>query len=260
MVELDVRGPVATITLADEAHRNVLSRDTLGALHAALDAIERDPDVRVVVLTNQGRVFCAGADLAADAGGADAAGPGAGLARLLARVRRSPTIFVGRIAGHCVAGGVGLAAVMDISLALDTAQFGFSEVRVGVAPAIISVVCLPKMRAGDAREAFLRGRRFGAADAARLGLINAALPADELDAELDAVLEDLLAGEPTALGVAKALTYDVAGGSFDDALAAATSTSVELFARDAAREGMAAFLEKRAASWVRHWPPERPSP
>ena len=259
MVELDLHGPVATITLADEAHRNVLSRDTLGALHAALDTIEHDPRVRVVVLTNRGRVFCAGADLAADAGGADAEGPGAGLANLLARVRRSPTIFVGRIAGHCVAGGVGLAAVMDISLALDTAQFALSEVRVGVAPAIISVVCLPKMRAGDAREAFLRGRRFAAADAARLGLINAALPADELDAELDAVLDDLLAGEPTALGVAKALTYDVADRSFDDALAAATATSVELFARDAAREGMAAFLEKRAASWVRHWPPERPS-
>ena len=259
MIELDVRGPVATITLADEAHRNVLSRDTLEALHATLDTVDANAGVRVVVLTNQGRVFCAGADLAAHARDAGARGPGAGLADLLARVRRSPTIFVGRIAGHCVAGGVGLAAVMDISLALDTAQFGFSEVRVGVAPAIIATVCLPKMRAGDAREAFLRGRRFSAAEAARLGLINAALPATALDVELDAVLDDLLAGEPTALGVAKALTYDGPGRSFDDALATATSTSLDLFAREAAREGMAAFLEKRAAAWVRHWPPERPS-
>jgi methylglutaconyl-CoA hydratase len=259
VIELDVRGPVATITLADEAHRNVLSPATLGALHGALDTLDADPDVRVVVLTNRGRVFCAGADLAAGARHARTTEPGAGLADLLARVRRSPTIFVGRIAGHCVAGGVGLAAVMDISLALDTAQFAFGEVRVGVAPAIISVVCLPKMRAGDAREAFLRARRFSAADAARLGLINAALPADELDVELDAVLDDLLAGEPTALGVAKALTYENPGRSFDDALAAATSTSLDLFARDAAREGMAAFVEKRAAAWVRHWPPEPPS-
>ena len=259
MVELDVRGPVATITLADEARRNVLSRETLAALHATLDTVDADPGVRVVVLTNRGRVFCAGADLAAGASGGGDSSPGAGLADLLGRVRSSRTIFVGRIAGHCVAGGVGLAAVMDISLALDTAQFGFSEVRVGVAPAIIATVCLPKMRAGDAREAFLRGRRFSAADAARLGLINAALPAEDLDGELDAVLDDLLAGEPTALGVAKALTYGEPGRSFDDTLAAATSSSVDLFARDAAREGMAAFLEKREATWVRHWPPERPS-
>ncbi|EQD36129.1 Enoyl-CoA hydratase/isomerase, partial [mine drainage metagenome] len=97
MVELDVRGPVATITLADEARRNVLSRETLAALHATLDTVDADPGVRVVVLTNRGRVFCAGADLAAGASGGDSS-PGAGLADLLGRVRSSRTIFVGRIA------------------------------------------------------------------------------------------------------------------------------------------------------------------
>jgi methylglutaconyl-CoA hydratase len=248
----DPRG-VLTVTLADEANRNALSGRLVGELSDALDAGDADPEVRVVVLTNRGRVFCAGADLSERS-----AGPGdddrpAAVRRpedLFGRFARSPKPYVGRIAGHCVAGGMGLAAAMDISIAADDAKFGFTEVRVGVAPAVISVVCLPKMRPADARAAFLRGTRFRAADAAQMGLINAAVPADRLDDEVAAVVDDLLAGGPGALAASKRLLAEVPGMPVDEAFSWTGALSAELFAGDEATAGMRAYLEKRPAPWV----------
>src|SRR5690606_2586184 len=175
----------------------------------ALTAADEDPAVRVVVLTNEGKVFCAGADLSAQSA-APADGKGArGYDALLRAILSSTTPVVGRIDGHAVAGGVGLAAACDISIARDDVLFGFTEVRVGVIPAIISVVCLPKMSRGDAMEAFLRGHRFPSTRAAEIGLINRAVPTGDLDAAVDEVVADLRRGGPTALGLAKALVNDV---------------------------------------------------
>ena len=245
----DGRG-VVTVTLADEANRNALSRRLLAELSEALDDADADPAARVVVLTNSGRVFCAGADLresSASAGGNPVVGKAS---ELFSRFRRSPKPYVGRIDGHCVAGGIGLAAAMDVSVARDDARFGFTEVRVGVAPAMISVLCLPKMRRAEAAAAFLRGNRFSAVEAARLGLINAAVPAESLDEEVEAVVADLLAGGPAALAAAKQLLDRVPEMPFDDALAWAERLSAELFAGDEAAEGMDAFLNKRTPEWV----------
>ena len=246
----DSRG-VVTVTLADEANRNALSRRLLGELTGILDEVDADPAVRVVVLTNAGRVFCAGADLRESSDRRAGADPVVARASdLFGRFRRSAKPYVGRIAGHCVAGGMGLAAAMDISVARDDAKFGFTEVRVGVAPAMISVLCLPKMRRAEATAAFLRGNRFSASEAARLGLINAAVAAEDLDDEVEAVVADLLAGGPSALAAAKQLVDRVPEMPFDDALAWAERLSAELFASDEAAEGMDAFLNKRAPSWV----------
>jgi Enoyl-CoA hydratase/carnithine racemase len=118
---------------------------------------------------------------------------------------------VARIAGHCVAGGIGLAAACDLSIADGAARFGFTEVRIGVAPAIISVVCLPKLRRADALELFLSGERITAARAAEVGLITRAVPAADLDAEVAAVVARLLAGGPSALAAAKRLVYTIPG-------------------------------------------------
>ena len=246
----DGRG-VVTVTLADEANRNALSRRLLAELTAALDDIDADPAVRAVVLTNSGRVFCAGADLrerSSRPAGDKPATAGAG--DLFGRFRLSPKPYVGRIAGHCVAGGMGLAAAMDISIARDDARFGFTEVRVGVAPAMISVLCLPKMRRSEAAEAFLRGNRFSAREAARLGLVNAAVPSESLDAEVESVVADLLEGGPSALAGAKQLLYRVPEMPFEDAREWTERLSAELFAGDEAAEGMDAFLNKRTPAWV----------
>jgi methylglutaconyl-CoA hydratase len=250
VVETELTGGVLTVTLADEANRNALGARLVGELVDALDDADADPAVRVVVLTNRGRVFCAGADLSERAS-EDAPAAIRSPQELFGRFARSPKPYVGRIAGHCVAGGMGLAAAMDISIAAEDAKFGFTEVRVGVAPAVISVVCLPKLRPADARAAFLRGSRFSAAEAAEIGLVNAAVPADRLDEEVDAVVTDLLAGGPGAIAAAKRLLAEVPGTPVDEAFRWTGELSARLFATEEAREGMRAFLEKRPAAWTR---------
>ncbi|HYA67554.1 MAG TPA: enoyl-CoA hydratase-related protein, partial [Acidimicrobiales bacterium] len=155
LVESTLKAGVLTVTLNDEKRRNALSSDLLIELVDILDGADVDDAVRVIILTNAGSVFCAGANLSEQTSGIRP-GRTIEMASVFARFARSPKPYVGRIAGHCVAGGMGLAAAMDLSVAVDDATFGFTEVRVGVAPAMISVLCLPKLRAGDARAAILR--------------------------------------------------------------------------------------------------------
>ena len=250
-VETDLANGVLTVTLADEDNRNALSSRLTTELNEALDDADADPEVRVVVLTNLGRVFCAGADLSEGSlGGGGSSSKPVDPTRLFGRFRESPKPYVGRIAGHCVAGGMGLAAAMDISIAIEEAKFGFTEVRIGVAPAIISVVCLPKIRPADAREAFLRGNRFLAPEAARMGLINAAVPVEELDAAVDAAVADLKAGGPEAIAAAKQLMARVPGMPIDEAFRWAGELSASLFRGEEAAEGMRAYLDKRPPSWT----------
>ena len=265
VVRAETRDGVCTVTLCDAEHRNALGRQLITEMIHAFEAAEADDDVRVIVLTNEGSAFCAGANLAerssgsSSGGDADAPAAVSSPMELFGRFARSPKPYVGRIAGHCVAGGMGLAAAMDISVAVDDARFGFTEVRIGVAPAVISVVCLPKMRLADARAAFLRGSRFTAVEAAEMGLINAAVPADRLDAEVDAIVDDLLAAAPSGLAASKRLLADVPAMGTDDAFAWTSKLSAELFTTEEAREGMTAFLEKRTPSFSRQRPSEAPS-
>jgi methylglutaconyl-CoA hydratase len=249
-VLVDISGGVATLTLADPGNRNALSRAVVSGLLDGLDAASSDPTVRVIVVTNTGGVFCAGADLSEQSSASGSATGARGFDELLRAIQACPTPVVGRIDGHAVAGGVGLAAVFDISIARDDVLLGFTEVRVGVIPAIISVVCLPKMRRGDALEAFLRGRRFPATEAAQLGLITRAVPAADLDAAVAEVVDDLKRGGPTALGQAKQLVYEIPALPADEAYRITAARSAALFSSDEAAEGMAAFLEKRRPSWA----------
>jgi methylglutaconyl-CoA hydratase len=244
----DPRG-VLTVTLDDPDRRNALSRDLLVELVDALDAADADPEVRVVVLTNTGTTFCAGANLSEQS--APTGGRTVEMAEVFKRFGRSPKPYVGRLAGHCVAGGMGLAAAMDLSVGLADAKFGFTEVRIGVAPAMISVLCLPKLREADARAAFLRGRRFTGAEAAQMGIINEAVAPEELDDAVEAIVADLLLGGPQAIAASKRLLAEVRSMPVDDAFAWTQQLSSELFRSDEAREGMGAFLEKRQPPWAR---------
>ncbi len=247
---LDERG-VFTITLDDPDNRNALSQHLCRELIDALrDAAER-PEIRVVVLTNTGRIFCAGADLSERSSGTDPDGPApVDPLDIFGGIRDLPKPVVGRIAGHAVAGGMGLAASCDLSVAVHGTKFGFTEVRVGVAPAIISVICLPKMRHADAADAFLRGNRFPAEEAARLGLINEAVEEAELDDAVERIVADLLLGGPAALAATKSLLQQVPSRSFADGLTWAAALSAELFESDEAQEGMRSFLEKRPPNWA----------
>jgi methylglutaconyl-CoA hydratase len=254
-VRYAVDGAVATLTLDQPHNRNALTPALMSGLAQGLDAALADEAVGVIVLTNTGPAFCAGADLsggtpAVTGGGKRRGARRDGLADLLAAIQDSTKPVVARIAGHCVAGGIGLAAACDISIADDAARFGFTEVRIGVAPAIISVVCLPKVRRADALELFLSGERISAARAAEVGLITRAVPAADLDAEVAAMVAKVLAGGPSALAAAKRLVYTIPGMSREAAFTRATEVSQALFASAEAAEGMAAFREKRLPSWA----------
>ena len=237
---------VMTITLVDEVGRNVLGMEMMQQLSGALAAATSDPAVHAIVVTNRGKVFCAGADLKATPG-VDATSR---FVTLLQAIQHCPKPVVGRIAGHAVGGGVGLAAAFDISIASREAGFGFSEVRLGLVPAVISVTCLPKMRPADAMEVFLRGDRFPASRAAELGLITRAVAAEDLDGEIAAVLADLRLGGPKALGVAKHLVRSVPAMPEDQAYVQMAKLSAEIFGSEEGQAGATAFANRKPPPWV----------
>jgi methylglutaconyl-CoA hydratase len=247
-VETD-RG-ILTVTLADVENRNALGAGIVNGLHDAIAQANADAAIRAVVVTNDGTTFCAGANLKQRSGAAKEVRSKVGFEELLGEIQSSPTPIVGKIRGHVVGGGNGLAAALDIAIAQDDVKFGFTEVRLGVAPAIISVVCLPKMRRGEAMEVFLRGNRFTATRAAELGLISRAVPAAELDAAVDEVLADLRLGGPEALGFAKRLVYEVPAMEQQEAFAWTADLSGRLFQGEEAAAGMKAFLKREKAPWA----------
>ncbi|HJO24704.1 MAG: enoyl-CoA hydratase-related protein [Myxococcota bacterium] len=249
-VRLETADGILTVTLADVENRNALGAAVLDGLHDAIARANADPGIRAVVVTNEGTTFCAGANLKEQSGAARGLRAKVGFDQLLVEIQRSPTPIVGKIKGHVVGGGNGLASALDIAIARDDVKFGFTEVRLGVAPAIISVVCLPKLRRGDALEAFLRGHRFPASRAAELGLISRAVPAEDLDAAVDEVLADLRRGGPEALGFAKRLVYEVPAMDREEAFAWTADLSARLFEGEEAAAGMKAFLKREKPPWA----------
>ena len=204
-----------------------------------------DPDVRAVVLTGAGTVFCSGADLSERG----AAAPSRMPAILTAMVESAVPVIV-RVNGHARAGGLGLIAAADMAVALEASTFAFTEVRVGVAPAMILV---PALRVVDRRflaRAALTGARFGAAEAAAVGLVSAVV---DDEAALDAWVADqttaILQAAPGAVKATKELLRSLPALEWADGLASAAATSAELFAGAEAEEGMDAFLQKRRPSW-----------
>ena len=248
-VRYRVSGGVATLTMDQPHNRNALTPALLGGLADGLAAALANDAVGAIELTHTGPAFCAGADLSGTPKPKQRRKE-LGLADVLEDIQDATKPVVARIAGHCVGGGIGLAAACDISIADTAARFAFTEVRVGVAPAIISVVCLPKIRRADALELFLSGERISSARAAEVGLITRAVPADELDAEVAAMVGRLLAGGPSALAAAKRLVYTIPGMERNAAFTRTTELSQSLFASAEAAEGMAAFREKRPPSWA----------
>ncbi len=248
-----VAGGVATITLNRPDYRNALSVEIVNAIGDHFEAALADPEVRAVLFTHVGNTFCAGADLRAAQPGVPQPTLRYDFVEILEKIMTCDKPVVGRLAGHVTAGGVGLAAAMDISIAADDAIIGFTEVRIGVAPAVISVVCLPKLRRADASELFLEGERVPAPRAAAAGLINRAVPRELLDDEVASTLRRLVRGGPNALAHTKQLVARVPQMPRAQAWEWTAELSQRLFQSDEAAEGIAAFRERRDASWV---PPE----
>ena len=244
---------VATLTLNRPDSRNLLDGESLRLLGEHLAAAASDDAVRVVVLTGEGSAFCAGADLRGATAGSESGFTGSAaqaMADLLAAILDHPKPTIARVQGHVAGGGNGLIAACDLAVAVDTAKLAFSEVRVGVAPAIISVVCLQRMNPRDASELLLTGERVSADRARSAGLLTTVVPADALDATVRAWVTQLSSGGPQALSATKRLLREVPTMSRADAFAMTAELSAGLFASEEAREGMTAFLERRPAAWV----------
>jgi len=245
LVHLGVAAGVATITLDSPANRNALSVEVRGDLAAHLATAIDDDSIRVIVLGHSGPVFCAGLDLKeVAAGGADrAVGE---IAAVLERIWTSPTPVVAALAGPARAGGVGLLAAADVVVAALDVTFAFTEVRLGVTPAVISATLLPRMLPHAAHELFLTGEVFDAARAAAIGLVNSAVPAERLDAEVRRYVDALLLAAPGAVASTKQLLRS----SIAEELSRLGALSAASFAGDEAREGMLAFAEKRPPQWA----------
>jgi enoyl-CoA hydratase len=255
LVHYTVEGTVARLTLDSPENRNALSTTLVEQLHQGLtDAIE-EADVRAVVLDHTGGTFCAGADLTQASSRAHAADPGdiavdraRELTRLLRRILEFPMPVIAAIDGHVRAGGLGLVGACDIAVAGQFSTFALTEARIGVAPSIISLTLLPKMTTRAAGRYFLTGEKFGAAEAADIGLITIA--ADDVDATVTTLTTAIGKASPQGLAASKALTTAPLLAAFDRDAETLTRQSADLFVSEQAREGMLAFLQKRPPNWA----------
>jgi enoyl-CoA hydratase len=248
VVHYEVERAIATITLDSPANRNALSARLVGELSAHLASAAADEAVRGVVLTHTGTVFCAGADLKEQS---SEGGPEEGTKRMLGLLRtiaELPKPVVARLDGAVRAGGIGVVGACDIAVASAKASFAFTEVRLGLAPAIISLTTLSRMTERAASRYYLTGETFNATAAAESGLITAA--ADDLDAEIATITGALRACSPQGLAVTKPLTTSGMLAAFTERADDVQALSARLFGSDEAREGMTAFLQKRPPRWA----------
>lgn len=251
LVHYAVEGPVARITLDSPDNRNALSTKLVNQLHQAFTEATEEAGVRSVVLDHTGGTFCAGADLAEAAGrdpGDVAVDRARELTQLLRRILKLPIPVIAAVDGHVRAGGLGLVGACDIAVAGQASTFALTEARIGVAPSIISLTLLPKMTARAAGRYFVTGEKFGAAEAAEMGLIT--ISADDVTATVASLTAAIGKASPQGLAASKALTTAAILESFDRHAEELTEQSARLFVSEEAREGMLAFLQKRPANWA----------
>ncbi|WP_051939749.1 enoyl-CoA hydratase family protein [Phaeacidiphilus oryzae] len=249
LVRYEVAEAVATLTLDSPNNRNALSAQLMDEFEEALAEAGKDPEVRAVVLAHTGRVFCSGMDLSEATGSDPAAGPRrlVGLMRGIVELAKP---VVGVTTGHVRAGGLGLLGACDLALAGPESTFAFTEVRLGLAPTVISLPLLPRIDPRAAGRWYLTGEKFGAAEAARIGLVTLAFEGGAEEA-LAPLLDAFRAASPQGLSETKRLVTAGVRQVFERDAEDFAAQSARLFASEEAREGMRAFLERRAPRWAR---------
>ena len=251
-----VRDAVATVTLTRPELHNAFDEALIAQLTATFVSLDDNPDVRVVVLAGEGRSFCAGADLnwmkrMAAFGHDENLRDAGALAAMLRALYALSKPTIARVHGAAYGGGVGLVAACDIALAVPEAAFALSEARLGLIPATIGPYVIEAIGARQARRYFLTAERFTAAEALRIGLVHEVVAADRLDARIGELVASLEAAGPRAQLECKALIRGVAHRPIDDDVIAGTAEHIAAVrASPEGREGVAAFLGKRAAEWM----------
>jgi methylglutaconyl-CoA hydratase len=256
MLNVDISGGVARVTLNRPEVRNAFDDSLIAALTKAFIELENDSAVRAMVLLGNGPAFCAGADLnwmrrmagyTYEQNLADARG----LADMLSALDRMVKPTIARVHGPAFAGGVGLVAACDIAVGTPQAKFCLSEAKLGLSPATISPYVVRAMGERAARRYFLTAEVFDASEAYRLGLLSALAPAEALDAAIDGLLGNLLAGGAAAHAKIKDLIRAVSSGPVDEPMIADTARRIaEIRVSPEGKEGIASFFEKRKPSWI----------
>ena len=247
-------GPVAHVVLNRPEVRNAFNEEVIAELTAWCDGIARDDSVRCAIVGGAGPVFCAGADLTwmsrmvaytheqnlADANAA---------ARMYAALDHLPVPLIARVHGAALGGGAGLAAVCDIVVAEEPAIFGFTEVKFGILPAMISPYVVAKIGQSATRHLFITGARFSAHHARDVGLVHSVVAADDLDAQVAQYAREVLSCGPEAVATVKALLREIAHRNPSDAVGMTAEAIAARRVSAEGQEGMKAFLEKRKAAW-----------
>lgn len=251
----DDRTGVLRVSLNRPDIRNAFDEEVIASLTRLARDAARDSALRAIVLSGEGPVFCAGADLAwmmkaVAYGRQDNLRDAEDLARLLELLDSLPVPLIGRVHGAALGGGAGLVAVCDIVVAADDAVFAFSETKLGILPAVIAPYVLAKMGVSAARELFLTGARFGAARAREIGLVHRVVPATSLDDTVDDYLREILASAPSAIASAKDLIREIQHSRPAEVIGITTSRIADQRVSVDGQEGMRAFLEKRKPKWV----------
>ena len=254
-IKLDVTGGIARVTLARPDVRNAFNAGVIAELHAVFTRINAADDVRAIVLSGEGTVFCGGADvkwmresldLSVEANTIDAER----MSDMFRAIDNCAHPVIGRIHGAALGGGAGLAAVCDIAIAGDEAIFGFTEVKLGIIPAVISPFVLAKIGPSHARALFLTGERFGAERALQIGLVHRVVPGAELDAAVDAALAEIRTAGPRAVSAAKLLVRRVGDATYHETRALTSEAIANQRVTPEGQEGLRAFLERRKASFA----------
>jgi len=244
---------VARITLARPDAKNAINAELIAALAAAVDAVP--PDARCVILASEGDAFCAGADVSwmrsmanytveenrADSGA---------LAEMYAKLDSLPMPILARIQGAAIGGGAGLVALADIAVAVEEAVFAFTEVRLGILPAVISPYVVRKVGLSFATAAFTTGIRFDSHRAFATGLIHSVVDAGQLDPEIERFVEAIISGGPQAVNAAKRLVREVAGHTPAEVRDLTVRRIADARVSAEGQDGMRAFLEKRPPAWL----------
>ena len=246
----EVRNGGAWITLNRPEKRNALSPTLISEVYEHILVANEDDDVRCIVITGAEPAFCAGADLKAKRG-KETGGPEVSYPKLLTQIQDNAKPVIAAINGAAFAGGLGIVGAVDISVTADHVMFSFSEVRIGVIPAVISVVCLPKLGTHQGMKLFLTGEKFDTKQAVDMGFIHRAVQRDQLEAAVQEEIDMIRLGGPNAVAEAKRLVRKVSTLSREEGFEVTAPWSASLFASEEGAEGMLSFREKRKPNWVK---------
>jgi methylglutaconyl-CoA hydratase len=250
---LDISGNLATITLNRPEKRNAISTQMMAELQTALDEIERS-HVRVAIFTGAGKAFCAGMDLEmlaaiAKQSPAENHEDSRRIARLFRRIWSFPRPLIAAVNGAAYAGGCGLATLCDFTLAVPEAKFGYTEVKIGFLPAIVSVFLTRQIGEKRCRDLLLTGRIIEPAEAKEFGLVSEVVPAERLMERSHELADLLIAASPSSLARSKRLLISSAAASVDHDLERAILENARIRVTPDFQEGVASFLEKRKPVW-----------